>query len=165
MPDRQTRALLSEALEFFNNHPRVSLRRQRGRTSYDLASRIEAHLAIWDKPPHPAIAVARERWGSTDLLHVDEDERVLERKPDGYWVRGWIHVGFSSIGEIDATLGGRYEKALADLPIMARAVLLAHQHDNLSYSQIATRFGLSVAEVRTHVADALLAIGRAMERD
>jgi DNA-directed RNA polymerase specialized sigma24 family protein len=51
MSDHDVRALLAEALDFFNDHPRFSLRRDRRRNSYELASRIEAFLSADERAP------------------------------------------------------------------------------------------------------------------
>lgn len=66
MSDRETLDLLKEALDFLNDHPNFGLRRDRRRTSYDLASRIDTHIAQLALPPHPAIAEARARSLDTD---------------------------------------------------------------------------------------------------
>ena len=108
MPDHDARALLVEALDFFNDHPRFSLRRDRRRTSYDLASRIEAFLAS-DKTMPSVVAVAA-------------------------------------------------------LPEMTRTVLLAHQRDEQDFGAIAATLGITTREVEQHIADALLALGRAVNR-
>lgn len=162
MTDKDTRALLAEALEFFNDHPRFSLRRDRRRTSYDLASRIETHLATWNKPPHPAIAIARERWDTAGVFRVDEDERCVALGSEGYWVRAWICVGSSSVGEIDEAMAARYRQALAGLSASSRAILAAHQHGDLDYRQIAERFGITVEDVEREIADALFVLASAL---
>jgi DNA-directed RNA polymerase specialized sigma24 family protein len=165
MSDHDTRALLAEVLEFLNDRPRFSLRRNRRRNSYDLAARIAAHLAPWDRPPHRAIAVARDRWASSGVLRVDADEHIVVREADGYWVRGWIRIAFSNIGEIDEIRGARYRKALDALPEITRAILLAHQQDERTYSEIARQFGLTITDVEARIAEALLQIDRALEHD
>src|SRR3546814_14295198 len=63
MSDHDARALLIEAPDFFNDHPRFSLRRDRPRPSYELAARIDAFLAP-DTAVLPILAAARDRWSS-----------------------------------------------------------------------------------------------------
>ncbi len=165
MSDYDTRALLAEALEFLNDHPRFSLRRDRRRNSYSLARRIEAYLSPWETLPHRAIAVARDRWSSSGVLRIDADERMVAREADGYWVRGWVRIAFSSVGEIDEKLSARYRKALDSLPGTTRAILLARQRDQRSYGEIAHQFGLTIADVEGAIADALFQIGRALDQE
>ena len=129
MPDHDARALLVEALDFFNDHPRFSLRRDRRRTSYDLASRIEAFLAS-DKTMPSVVAAAPA----------------------------------ASLGEISADQAARYADAVAALPEMTRTVLLAHQRDEQDFGAIAATLGITTREVEQHIADALLALGRAVNR-
>jgi len=158
MQDRETRALLAEALLFFNDHPSFGLRRDPRRTSCELASRIDAHLAHWADEPHPAIAVARDRWRVTDFLRVDDDERCVEREADGYWVRAWIRIGFGSIGEADPLLADRYRRAVEALPDATRTIFLSHVQGGETYRQIANRLHIPVEVVERHVADALVMI-------
>lgn len=53
MPDNDATALLAEALDFFNDHPSFSLRRDPSRTSYELASRIDAYFRALRQPATP----------------------------------------------------------------------------------------------------------------
>ncbi|EQB16519.1 hypothetical protein [Sphingobium fuliginis] len=117
MSDPDARALLVEALEFFNDHPRFSLRRDRRRDSYALASRIEAFLARDEMIP-PVLATAPER----------------------------------------------YARALRALPEMTCKILLAHQRDEQDFGTIAAQLGITTREVEQHIADALLAISRALDQ-
>ena len=162
MPDHDARALLAEALEFFNDHPRFSLRRDRRLNSYDLASRIEARLSAVPGPPDPVIAVARDRWASSGFLRVDADEHIVTRDAQGYWVRAWVRIDPASVGEIDPVTAERYARALAALPDLTRSILLAHQQDGQSFAQLAERLGLTTQEVERHIADALIRIARAL---
>ena len=162
MSDHDARALLSEALDFFNDHPRFSLRRDRRRNSYELASRIDAFLAR-DKPALAVVATARERWETANLLRVDANALAVEQDDDGYWVRAWVRVSFASIGELPKSQAERYAKALAALPKTTRDVLLAHQRDGTSFGTIASRLGITTREVEQHIADAILEIGRALD--
>lgn len=165
MTDRDTRALLAEALEFFNDHPRFSLRRNRDRDSYALASRIEAHLATWRKPAHPAIEAARIRWNTVGFLRVDDDERIVDVSTDGYWVRSWIHVNPETIGEIDDAMRTRYKAAVEALPDLMRTVFLENMRENLSYREIAARHALSIDEVESLLSLALFNIGATLDAD
>jgi len=162
MPNHDARALLTEALDFFNDHPRFCLRRDRRRNSYDLASRIEACLSAVPGPADPVIAEARDRWASSGFLRIDADEHVVTRDAQGYWVRAWVRIDPASIGEIDAVTAERYARALAALPDITRSILLAHQQDEQSIAQVAERLGLTTQEVERHIADALTRIGRAI---
>src|SRR3546814_1469244 len=77
MSDHDARALLIEALDFFNDHPRFSLRRDRRRTSYELAARIDAFLAP-DTAVLPIVAAARERWPNAHVLRSEEHTSELQ---------------------------------------------------------------------------------------
>ena len=101
MPDHDARALLVEALDFFNDHPRFSLRRDRRRTSYELAARIDAFLAP-DTAVYPIVAAARERWATAHMLRIDPDEQTVQRDGDGYWVRAWVRVDAAGLDEAGA---------------------------------------------------------------
>src|SRR3546814_13499254 len=63
--------------------PRFSLRRDRRRTSYKLAARIDAFLAP-DTAVLPIVAAARERWPNAHVLRIDPDEQTVQRDGDGY---------------------------------------------------------------------------------
>lgn len=112
MPNHDPIALLVEALEFLNDHPSFSLRRNPRRTSYELASRIDAYFRDAGQPLTPA--------------------------------------------EL-------YRQALELLPETTRHVLLAHQRESLTYSDIAARLGITTIEVEHHIADALFTLGAAMD--
>lgn len=163
MSDHDARALLVEALDFFNDHPRFSLRRDRRRDSYALASRIDAFLAR-DKPVLPVVAAARDRWETANVLRIDPNEQAVEHDDDGYWVRAWVRVSSASINDHGAGLAERYARALAALPEITREVLLAHQRREQDFGTIAARLGITTREVEQHIADALLAIGQALDR-
>lgn len=163
MTEHDTRALLAEALDFLNDHPRFSLRRNRRRNSYDLAARIDAHLEAWNTPPHPAIAVARDLWNTGGILRIDAEERIVEPTEGGYWIRCWTHIAHASIGEVDDALRARYEQAVAELPELQRAIFLAHLRENLAFADIGSRHGISVSDVRKHLAEALFHIGKALD--
>lgn len=150
MSDHDSRALLKEALDFFNDHPRFSLRRDRRRNSYEMASRIEAHLA-------------RERWETAKLLRVDANALAVEHDEDGYWVRVWVRVSSASIGDTPASQAERYVEAIAALPETTRHILLAHQRDEQVIDAIAFRFGITTREVEQHIADAIVAISLALD--
>lgn len=163
MTDGDSRALLAEVLEFLKDRPRFNLRRGRNRNSDDLAARIEAYLALWSKPPHPAISVGREHWRKVGFLRVDADERVVEPAPDGYWIRSWLHIDSAAIDLIDEILCARYHAAVHALPELSRAILRAYMRENLSFAEIAIRNDLSVAEVEKVLAGAMLYIGQALD--
>lgn len=163
MSDHDARALLREALDLFNDHPRFSLRRDRRRDSYELASRIDAFLAP-RKPNLAVVAAARERWETANVLRIDANALAVERDGDGYWVRAWVRVSAAGIAATPATQAEQYAEALAELPKATREVLLAHQRDGEDFGTIAARLGITTREVEQHLADAILAIGRALDR-
>jgi DNA-directed RNA polymerase specialized sigma24 family protein len=164
MSDRDTLALLQEALEFFNDHPNFGLRRDRSRTSYKLAARIDDHLRKLDGPAHPAIAEARERWAATSFVRIDAEESRIELTSAGaYWVRAWILVERPDLGGPESSLRRRYEAAVAALPARTRQVFLAHRVEDLAYAAIAKRLAISVREVEQHIAQALVSISAALD--
>lgn len=160
MSDHDARAPLAEALDFFNDHPRFSLRRDRRRNSYDLASRIEASLSAVSGPADSVIAEARDRWASSSFLQVEADEHIVMRDEQGFWVRAWVRIDPAGVSEIDRVTAERYCQAVAALTDLTRSVLLAHQQDGQSITQIAERLGLTTQEAERHIADALTTIGR-----
>ena len=69
----------------------------------------------------------------------------------------------------ETVLSERQELELMDtvikkLPKIQRAVLLLHRLDKLTYSQIATKFGLSETTVRRHIANAMEKIHKGMKQ-
>lgn len=58
----------------------------------------------------------------------------------------------------------RIEAALLALPARTRAVFLLHRLDGLGYGEIAASFGISEARVGAHIAAAMVAIDRALDR-
>lgn len=57
----------------------------------------------------------------------------------------------------------RAERAVDRLPCMTRKVFLAIRVEELAYSQIAARFGISVADVEAHFAVALRVLFQVMD--
>jgi RNA polymerase sigma factor (sigma-70 family) len=57
------------------------------------------------------------------------------------------------------------EEAVSLLPERCREVFLLHRVENLSYSQIATRCGISVSAVEKNIARACLLLGAAIGRE
>ncbi|AOH85586.1 hypothetical protein AWL63_18235 [Sphingomonas panacis] len=165
MSDHDTMALLLEALEFLNDHPNFGLRRDRRRTTYDLAARIDRHLALRTAPAHPAIAEARDRWASTPFLRIDADEHVVEPATAGWWVRGWILIGHISLEQSAPELRARYEAAVVALPALTRQVFIAHRVKGLAYDAIAERLDISINDVQCRIAEALIAISKALEAE
>lgn len=165
MPEHHARALLAEALDFFNDHPRFSLRRDRRRDSYELASRIEKYLSPRAATTDPAIAQARDRWSSSDFLRIDDDENIIARDEQGEWVRAWLRIEPALPAVIDPVTAQRYRQTVAALPESDRSVLLAHQQDGQSITQIAERLAITTSQVERHLADALTAIARAIGTD
>ncbi len=50
----------------------------------------------------------------------------------------------------------RVEAAILSLPPITREVFILHRFDDLGYERIARRLGISVEEVTSHMADAIL---------
>ncbi|AJA07012.1 hypothetical protein SKP52_00310 [Sphingopyxis fribergensis] len=57
----------------------------------------------------------------------------------------------------------RAERAVDRLPRMTRKVFLAIRVEELSYSEIAARFGISIADVEAHFAVALRILKKVMD--
>ena len=57
----------------------------------------------------------------------------------------------------------RAERAVDRLPRMTRKVFLAIRVEELSYSQVAARFGITVADVEAHFAVALRMLAKHMD--
>lgn len=163
MSNHDPRELLVEALDFFNDHPRFSLRRDRRRNSYELASRIDAFLARGAMASSdPTVACATSQ--SMPAFRGDPGEQIVRRDGDAYWVRAWVRVDAASLGQSGTGLADRYGEAIAALPQMTRQAFLSHQRDDEDYRTIAARLGITTGEVEQHVADALIAIGQALDR-
>ena len=64
---------------------------------------------------------------------------------------------------VDDDLNRRYNDAIDLLPPLSRAVFLLSRVDDLAYADIAWRCGIDAAEVQLRLADALFAIGRALD--
>jgi RNA polymerase sigma factor (sigma-70 family) len=62
----------------------------------------------------------------------------------------------------DAEIRQRLERAMKVVPPTTREVFLAHRLDDMSYSEIAERTGLSVGEVERHMTRAIIAIDRSL---
>jgi RNA polymerase sigma factor (sigma-70 family) len=62
----------------------------------------------------------------------------------------------------ETELRRRLERAMRALPRPTREVFLAHRLDDMSYSEIAERTGLSVNEVERHIARVIIAIDRSL---
>jgi len=163
MSDYDARALLWDALDLFNDHPRFSLRGDRRRTSYTLAAQIEAYLES-GPAPHPAIAIARERWSSAGFLRIDDDETTVTRDGDGIWIRSWVRVELASLGEIAPQVAVRYEAAVRSLPEKTRTMFVIQQREGLSVSEIARRLQITSADVERHIGEALASIASALDR-
>ena len=58
----------------------------------------------------------------------------------------------------------RYRALVAALPARTREVFVLHRVDELGYKEIATRLGISVRTVEWHVAEAILRIGKGLDR-
>ncbi|MDF0546584.1 sigma-70 region 4 domain-containing protein [Sphingobium sp. H39-3-25] len=166
MPPCEVLDLLKEALDLFNDKANFALRRDRERTSYKLAARIDDLLQRFDGPKHLAIDEARERWSAASSIRIDPNERIVEQSSGGgYWVRAWVFVERPKLGEPGTPLRTRYEAALAMLPSLTREILLAHRVDDLDYVAIAARFDIAVGAVQQHITDALESISKVLDDD
>jgi RNA polymerase sigma factor (sigma-70 family) len=56
----------------------------------------------------------------------------------------------------------RYRAAFATLPRFTRKVFWAHRIDDLSYTEIAKRYGIGIREVEREIARAIYGIDRAL---
>lgn len=158
-------ALLEEALDFLNDRPGFSLRRDRRRTSYKLAARLDAFLQSLRQSPHLAIDEARDRWAHTSFLRIDPDERIIRSTPEGTWVRGWILIENASLGDVEPELRERYERTLEALPYWTKQAFLAHCRGGLPYERVAESLGMTVPEVQQHVAAALASLFTVLDTD
>ena len=95
---------------------------------------------------------------------MDANALAIEHNEGGYWVRAWVRVSSASIGDTPASQAERYAKAIAALPETTRDVLVAHQRDGQDLGTIASRLGITTRDVEQHLADAILAIGRRLDR-
>ncbi|QAY78191.1 RNA polymerase sigma factor [Sphingosinicella sp. BN140058] len=59
----------------------------------------------------------------------------------------------------------RYQAAVAALPQRTREVFLLHRVDDLAYHEIASKLGISRRTAEWHVAEAVLRIGRELDRE
>jgi RNA polymerase sigma-70 factor (ECF subfamily) len=57
----------------------------------------------------------------------------------------------------------RYEQSIYAMRWITAEVFLRHRLDDLSYHEIAARFGIGVDEVEKHIAEALYTIARALD--
>ena len=64
----------------------------------------------------------------------------------------------------DAETLKQLEKAVLRLRCKEREIFLAHRLDDMTYTEIAERTGLSVKQVTQHMARALFKIGQSMNR-
>lgn len=62
----------------------------------------------------------------------------------------------------DEELRKRYRAAFATLPRFTQKVFWAHRIDNLSYPEIAERYGIGIREVEREIARAIYGIDRAL---
>lgn len=79
MSDNDPIALLAEALEFLNDHPSFSLRRDRRRTSYELASRIDAYF----RGTHQNVTPAELYRQALELLPATTRDVLLAHQREG----------------------------------------------------------------------------------
>ncbi|KTE21714.1 hypothetical protein ATE67_03370 [Sphingopyxis sp. H050] len=72
---------------------------------------------------------------------------------------------FFSAAPGTADLRSRYRAAVDALPVDQLAVFMMHRVDDLAISEIATRLGMTSAEIEHNLANALHAIAIALEGD
>ena len=97
-------------------------------------------------------------------LRIDPDEQTVQRDGEGYWVRAWVHVDAAGLGEAGAAQIDRYASAVTALPEITRQVFMAHLLGDEDFTAIAARLGITTHEVEQRIADALVAIGRVLDR-
>ncbi len=59
----------------------------------------------------------------------------------------------------------RMEAIMRRLPWLTREIFLAHRLDDMPYDEIARRTGLTVGQVERHIARALVALMRGLDRE
>jgi RNA polymerase sigma-70 factor (ECF subfamily) len=59
----------------------------------------------------------------------------------------------------------RYREAVDALPSRMREVFLLHRVDGVAYKEIAARLDISVRTVEWHIAEAIVRIGRGLDRE
>lgn len=166
MSDMDGVRLLRDALDLLNDRPNFSLRRNRGATSYALASRIDAYLAQRTTPVETLVAVARarEEWKTEPRISIDDGECKVSAVADGVWVRAWVLVRLDpplpADGLPDPAVRARYAAAMAALDPVTREAFMLNAVDGLSYTEIGGRMSMPVAEVEEHVARALRHLDR-----
>jgi DNA-directed RNA polymerase specialized sigma24 family protein len=85
---------------------------------------------------------------------------VAGRRQEG-GVRGQLRRGDAAVVDTpDPEFLKRLEDAVERLPRRTREIFLAHRVHDLSYSEIASRTGLSVRQVKRHMTKAILGIDR-----
>jgi RNA polymerase sigma factor (sigma-70 family) len=62
----------------------------------------------------------------------------------------------------DAEILRRLERAMRRVPRTTREVFLAHRLDDMSYTEIAERTGLSPRDIERHMTRAIIAIDRSL---
>jgi RNA polymerase sigma-70 factor (ECF subfamily) len=62
----------------------------------------------------------------------------------------------------DPSRVARVEAAIRSLPPLTREVFILHRFDELEYERVARRLGISVEEVTSHIAAAILQLDRAL---
>ena len=117
-----------------------------------------------DTAVYPIVAAARERWATAHMLRIDPDEQTVQRDGDGYWVRAWVRVDAAGLDEAGAAQIDRYASAFTALPEITRQVFMADLLGDEDFTAIAARLGITTHEVEQHIADALVAISRALDR-
>lgn len=104
------------------------------------------------------LLIDRSRRLSTRSLHVPVDGSA----------RGSVELAVPA-DQADALeveqMRDRYREAVAALPERMREVFVLHRVEGHSYKEIAERLDISVRTVEWHIAEAIIRIGRGLERD
>ena len=91
---------------------------------------------------------------------TDTSKSELAARAKAAVARALAEQGIAPAPPADPDLMVRLERAMLALPHTTREVFLAHRIDGFSYGDIADRTGLSVHQVRRHMAKAILQLAR-----
>jgi len=169
--DRRSRAAQRRVDLLYRDHAPKLRRRLLAR----LGSREEASDLVHEAFARMLGASGLDRVGKPEAflnrivrnLLIDRSRRLSYRS---------IHVPIDNVGDVavppsqaDAAelseMRDRYREAVAALPDRMREVFVLHRVDGHSYKEIAERLDISVRTVEWHIAEAIIRIGRGLDRD